>query len=163
MMAERVTLALRRPGDAIRYELHHGVLGLRGHHLLGDRYDLRFALRDLRPDHQTFWIKNSRQGVQLLLTATFVIVFGVAIMVAIRFPGAVKEHPGWFLSSLSLSLIALLLSVFARRVEVAVFSYRSGAEAFRVPAWGSKDADRRAFLAALASRIAETNHESATS
>ena len=162
-MAEPVTLELRRAGDAIRYELHEAVVSLRGHHLLGDRYDLRFALRDLRADHQTFWIKNSRQGLQVLLSATFVVVFGVAIMVAIRFPGAVKEYSAWFLASLSLSLVALLLSVFARRVEVAVFSYHSGAEAFRVPAWGSKEAARRTFLAALASRIAEANHESRAS
>src|SRR5689334_10439499 len=111
-MPEPVTLELRRPGDVIRYELHDGVLGLRGHHLLGDRYDLRFALRHLRADHQTFWVKNSRQGLQLLLTAMFVTVFGIVMMVAIRFPSAVKEYPAWFLSALSLSLIALLLSVF---------------------------------------------------
>jgi hypothetical protein len=162
-VSEVASLQLRRFGDAIRYDLQDTALAVRGRHLLGSQYALHFTLRDLRPDHQTFWIKNSRQGVQLLLTAVFVVVFGLTMMISVRFPSAVREHPRWFLTILSVSLAALLASVFARRVEVAAFAYRSGAEAFRVPAWGCKEAERRAFLEALASRISRANGETVTS
>ena len=162
MMAESVSLELRRFGDLVRYELQESALAVRGRHLLGSRYDLRFSLRDLRPDHQTFWIKNSRQGLQLLLVAVFVVVFGICLALAIQFPSGVQEFRGWFLGALGLSLAALLGSVFARRVEVAVFRYQSGTAAFRVPHWGCSDSDRRHFVEVLSRRISEANSESRT-
>jgi hypothetical protein len=158
-MSDSVTLDLRRFGDVVSYVVDGASATVRGQHLLGSRYELTLKLVELRPDYHTYWLKDSRQGIQLLFVVVFLVVFCVTIGWAALFPDFAKQHGGWLAGALAVCLVALLGSAFARRVEVAVFAYKSGVEAFRVPAWGCAPESRRSFLEALKSRIPHEGNE----
>ena len=149
-----VTLTLRRYGDLVTYTADDKGLGVTGKHLFGSRYVLRFAYSELRPDSHVLWLKNSRQPVQLSLVLVFFVVFGLCV-------GAMHLVPKTSVAvgalvSLALLIGALLVSAFARRVEVFAFRYRFGGDAFTVPTWGCAPEEHRAFIAVVCERVTQS-------
>src|SRR5687768_16228982 len=85
-MNDCTAYGVTRFGDDVAFEIQDGILLIRGRHLAGDRYELRFPLADLRPERQVFWIRDSRPGVQLGLFAIFLMLVGVAVAAGILLP-----------------------------------------------------------------------------
>jgi hypothetical protein len=102
-MDEPSCLELSRFGDHVRYEIDGFRLLVRGRHLVGSRYELSCPLGDLRPDYQTFWLKNSRPATQVVLIATFLILFFASVAAAVLWPAVIRAHGLWFLAVLALS------------------------------------------------------------
>ena len=106
-----LVLQLRRFGDSITYNADDDGLSVTGQHLFGSRYTLRFAYSELRPDYHAFWLKNSRQPVQLSLVLAFFVVFGLSVAAMRLVPRSGVALGS--LTCLALLIAALLVSVFS--------------------------------------------------
>jgi hypothetical protein len=144
-------LELRRYGDSVTYTGDDQGLTIAGKHLFGGRYVLRLAYSELRPDYHSFWPQNSRQPVQLSLVLAFFVVFVLCVTAMWLVPQTSVAIGA--LVCIALLIGALLASAFAGRVEVTVFRYHSGVEAFRVPKWGCAPGQHQIFVDALCERI----------
>jgi len=118
---DTLTLELRRFGDAVSYRIDAGEVTILGRHTFGARYKLRFRLPELRPEPQTFWLKNSRAPVQIGLVLTFLVALAIAVGLLRLFPSSTVRMSS--LVALTLVFIGVVASLFARRVAVAVFSF----------------------------------------
>ena len=145
-MDDRLSFRLQRFGDHITYLIEEGLIKIQGRHLGGDRYELTFPLAELHPQYQTYWIRSSRKRTQITLIVIFLSLFFLFILTEQFSPGFGRRHGVWVFSTFAILILALLLSVTARRVPAAYFYNRAGTPAFTVPSWGCTQKDHREFV-----------------
>jgi hypothetical protein len=162
-MHDVTTYRVSRFGDDVVYRIADGRVSIVGRHRVGARYELGFSLHELRPEKQVYWIRDRRPTLQVAWSAGFLLLLAATMIPASTLPQEdVVRYAPWILAALGLCLATVLRTVFPGRIEAAVFTYRSGLFAFRVPRVGRFAGQQSLFVDSLIEAIRKASADPAS-